>query len=192
MRCEWPSVGPSENEKIAMQRRNEQHTTWLRRWTGTHDAAVLFDSDRDEFTGRGFFAAVVARPNVAVVAFTTDGDVFGGFYSVPVMEENTAFPDASICAFSFESHGRCVTPKRFVVKKAKKNKARVVVSTTYPEGFVSFHVGMSSFSIGNERSGSFCWSLSKAFETMQDTTLTGKRGVHAWHRCVRVIAVQLH
>ena len=91
------------------------------RWGRAHDVAVLFDSDVDEFTGRGFVQTVLHRPNVAVVGFTTEGDVFGGFYNVAVTEENWRFSDLNIFAFSFESHGRCETPRRFGVKKAKKN-----------------------------------------------------------------------
>ena len=174
-----------------MGSRHEPHASWLRRWTGAPGAAVLYDSDADEFTGRGFVEAVRTRANVAVVAFTADGDVCGLFYRVAVTEENTAFFDPSVFAFSFESHGRCASPQRFVVKRAKKKKAHVVLSTTYPEGFVSLHVGASSVSVGTDRARSLCRSLSSAFEAMEDTTLTGRRGPRAWHRWCRVIALHL-
>ena len=88
----------------------------LKAWTGKVSAVIVFDSTVDEFTSDGLFEKVRGKPNVAVVGFTTDGGVFGGFYSVSVTTFETHY-DPTVFVFSFESHGRCETPKRFVVKE---------------------------------------------------------------------------
>ena len=49
----------------------------LKEWTGKARATVIFDSTIDEFTRDGLFDNVKAKPNIAIVGFTTDGDVFG-------------------------------------------------------------------------------------------------------------------
>ena len=54
---------------------------------------------------------------MALVGFTTDGYMFGGVFSVAVTERDKDFNDPNIFAFSFESHGRCTTRQRFVVRK---------------------------------------------------------------------------
>ena len=59
----------------------------LKEWTGKARATVIFDSTVDEFTDGCMFEKVKGKPNVAIVATTTDGDVFGGFYSVAVTKQ---------------------------------------------------------------------------------------------------------
>ena len=55
----------------------------LKEWTWKARATIVFDSTVDEFTGDGIFNKVRGKQCVAVVATTTDGDVFGGLYSLP-------------------------------------------------------------------------------------------------------------
>ena len=129
------------------------------------------------------------------MAFTTDGDVFGGFYSVAVTELEKDFYDPNIFVFSFESHGRCETPQRFGVKEGVKDKALVDFFWNYHNGFVCFgvdHVG--GFWLGSEKSSSYCFNLSDGFEGIQDTTLTGNNrtwGEGPYHHCTRLVAIQL-
>ena len=47
-------------------------------WRGKASGEVVDDSTVDEFTGDGLFNKVKGKENVALVGFTTDGDVFGG------------------------------------------------------------------------------------------------------------------
>ena len=47
-------------------------------WTGKARAAVVYDSDVDEFTDVGLFNKVNGKRNIAVVGTTRDGDVLGG------------------------------------------------------------------------------------------------------------------
>ena len=54
----------------------------LKEWTGKSSSTIIFDSTIDEFTDQGLFERVKGKPNVAMVGTTTDGDVFGGFYTV--------------------------------------------------------------------------------------------------------------
>ena len=161
----------------------------LKEWTGKASATVLFDGTVDELNHAWLFDKVKGRQNIAVVAFTTDGDVFGGFYSVAVTEQTTYMYDPNIFVFSFESHGRCATPQRFVVKEGLKKNAYVCFWTRDDFGFVQFSVlgGYGGFTLGNERSKSCCQYLSRGFEGLQDTTLTGN--VH--HHCTRLVAIQL-
>ena len=89
----------------------------LKEWTGKASATKIYDSTVDEFTADGLFNMVKGKQNIALVGFTADGDVFGGFYSVAVTEQFKEFNDPNMFVFSFESHGRCATPQRFAVRK---------------------------------------------------------------------------
>ena len=63
----------------------------LKEWTGKSSATIIFDSTVDEFTDDGLFNKIKGRPNIALVGFTTEGDVFGGFYSVAMTEQDKEF-----------------------------------------------------------------------------------------------------
>ena len=95
----------------------------LMQWTGKTSAKIIYDSTVDEFTDDGLFNKIQGKPNIALVGFTTDGDVFGGFYSRAVTKHDKGFYDPNIFAFSFESHGRCMTPQRFLVRNGMKDCA---------------------------------------------------------------------
>ena len=97
----------------------------LKEWTGKARATIIYDSTVDEFTHAGIFVKVKGKHDIALVGFTTDGDVFGGFYSIAVTEQEVDFFDPSIFVFSFESHGRCMTPQRFFVKEGQNENASV-------------------------------------------------------------------
>ena len=168
----------------------------LKEWTGKASARIIYDSIVDEFTDDGIFENVRGKENVAVVGFTTDGDVFGAFYSVAVTVQDKYIFDPDIFAFSFESHGRCTTPQRFVLKEKKKELAYVRFDKGDSQGFVYFGVyGTSGFWLGKERSASFCRDMSRGFDGLEDKTLTGEtggifcKGPH--HHCARLVAVQL-
>ena len=169
----------------------------LKEWAGKTIASVVFDSTVDEFTHDGLFEKTQGKRNIAVVGFTTDGDVFGGFYSVAVTKQIQDFYDPDIFAFSFESHWRCMTPQRFVVKQEKKKATVRFFRKNNEYGFVGFWVvGTSWFSLGNERSKSFCDNVSRAFEGLENTTLTGQNNntngsVPPFHHCSRLVAIQL-
>ena len=167
----------------------------LKEWTGKTRATVIYDSTVDEFTHDGLFDKVRGKRNIAIVGFTTDGDVFGGFYSVAVTKQRLCFRDPNIFAFSFESHGRCETPQRFLVKEGLKEKAFMCFNKDDWSGFVDFWVDvLCNFCLGNERSKSCCANMSRAFEGLEGTTLTGKKGTNyrgLFHHCTRLVAIQL-
>ena len=145
----------------------------LKEWTGKASASVVYDSTTDEFTADGLFTKVQGKQNIALVGFTTDEDVFGGFYSVAVTAQEEEFYDPNIFAFSFESHGRCMTPQRFVVKSWLRDEAGVYLWKNNVDRFVWFLVdGCGAFYLGNEKSQSFCSHLSNGFEGLEDTTLS--------------------
>ena len=167
----------------------------LKEWTGNVRATTVFDSTVDEFTDDELFEKVKAKKNIALVGFTTAGDVFGAFYSCAVTQEDDWFHDPNIFAFSFESRGRCRTPQRFAVREGLRKKAGVCFYSKNYSGFVSFWGGGGCrFYLGDERSKSFCWTLSRGFEGLEDTTLTGESGHYdkgPFHLCFRLVAVQL-
>ena len=169
----------------------------LKEWTGKANVTIVFDSTFDEFTDDGLFDKVKGKPNIAIVGFTTDGDVFGGFYSPAVTKQFKDFFDPNLFAFSFESHGRCETPKRFMVKEGwLKEKANVSFSKNNISGFVGFWVfAYGWFYLGNEKSNSWCHDLSDAFEGIEKMTLTGQNNTSKYtppfHHCARIVAIQL-
>ena len=164
----------------------------LKEWTGMVRVMIAYDSKVDPFTDDGLFTKIQGRANIALIATTTDGDVFGGFYSVAVTWQDVHFSDPTIFAFSFESHGRCKSPKKFAVKKRGKAGVRFLKDNSY--GFVWFGVDGCGFSLGNERTDSFCCDMSRAFEGLEDTTLSGMNGTNdkgPYHNCTRLVAIQL-
>ena len=164
----------------------------LKRWTDKASAVVIYDSAVDPFTQDGLFDKVKGKENVAVVASTTDGDVFGGFYSQPVTEQDKECDDPDMFIFSFLSHGRCKTPKRFVTKFHEYDDPFVLFWNKNRAGwFVDFGVGgLSCLSLGNVMSNTKCYGLSDGFENIEDTTLTGKSGDER-HFCARLVAIHL-
>ena len=157
---------------------------------------VVYDSKVDQFTADGLFEKVKGKPNIALIGFTTDGDVFGGFYSVAVTKQDEWFYDRTNFVFSFESHGRCKTPHRFVVKDRRHQCFGVYFWKNDNKGFVGFWVNRKfGFFLGNESSRSFCSGMSQGFEGLVDTTLSGEDIPYfsngPYHLCTRLVAVQL-
>ena len=166
----------------------------LKQWTGKASANIVYDSRVDPFTDQGLFDMVKGKPNIAIIATTLDGDVFGGYYSVSVTGQCQCVYDPNMFAFSFDSRGRCETPKMFAVKAKRNGHGYVSFLKKDSDGcFVAFWVyDCGGFYLGNERSNSYCFDMSKGFEGLQDTTLTGKLGgCFNVHRCTRLVAIQL-
>ena len=185
-----PSVAVSAAPQISLEHILTSGVNAIKEWTGMTNATFLYDSTVDPFTADGLFEKVKGKPNIAVIGFTTDGDVFGGFYSVVVTEPDEHFFDPNMFAFSFESHGRCATPQRFTVKRELKKKAYVYFCKNDSIGFVVFWAcGAGGFWIGNELSELNRWNLSRCFEGIKNTTLTGKRNDDDNH-CTRIVAIQ--
>ena len=107
----------------------------LKQWTGKAIATTVFASTVEPFTHDGLCTKVMWKPNNAIIGLTTDGDVFGGFYSVAVIEQDTDFHDLD--TFIFESRGRCETPKRFSVKEWLEKIALVGSGRTTAKGLSS-------------------------------------------------------
>ena len=173
----------------------------LKEWTGKARVTIIYDSTIDEFTFNGLFEKIKGKRNVAVVGFTTDGDVFGGFYNVAVTDQYWKDSyDPNIFAFSFESHGRCKTPQRFNTREEMKQKESVNVGLTKSDirGFIYIMVDyVVRFIFGNEKSRPYCCNMSRAFEGLEDTTLTGQNSPHGdwsdglYHHYSRLVAVRL-
>ena len=162
----------------------------LKKWTGKSNATIVYDSRVVPFTHGEFFDAVKYKRNIAVVGFTKNGDVFGGFYSGAVINQDGLSLDPNIFIFSFESRGRCKTPQKFSVEESLRTLAFVAFYEDDQFGFIQFSVNnVGGFWLGNMSSLSFCYNLSQAFDGLMDTTLTGKDCDN--HRCTRLMAIQL-
>ena len=163
-----------------------RYASALKEWTGKSTASVVYDSKIDPFTDDGLFQAIKDRENIAIIATTSEGDVFGGFYSRAVLEQSGGyFLDPNMFIFSFESHGRCETPQRFL----PKGYAHVMFYKD-TSAFVSFDAGTGWFHLGNEKSRTYCAHLSQGFEGIKNSTLTGKRNGENF-TCCRLVAIQL-
>ena len=57
--------------------------------------------------------------------------------------------------------------------------------------FVQFGTSAARFYLGNDKSNTFCQDLSKGFEGLEDTTLTGKRTYRERFACIHLVAIQL-
>ena len=163
----------------------------LKEWTGKASATIIYDSTVDEFTDQGLFDKVKGKANIALVAFTADGDVFGGFYSVAVTKQEKFFYDRDMFVFSFESHGRCETPQRFVVKDDVRSSKCVRFDKKDSGGkFVNVGGNFGWFFLGNEKSDTFCANLSWGYVGIQNKTLTGNTYPGRF-TCTRIVAVHL-
>ena len=125
---------------------------------------------------------------------TADGDVFGGFYSVAIDAAKKHNPDTRLFLFSFESHGRCMTPQRFVVKGDTRGSVRSMDDD--PHGFVAFSTFKAPGILWFGDVESECWThrLSQGFEGLTDTTLTGITGRGhdgPYYRCCCLVAFQM-
>ena len=163
----------------------------LKRWTLRQSATVVYDSTVGPFTADGLFDKVRGKPDIALVAFTTDGDVFGGFYSVSVTKQKDRLKDPNLFVFSFESHGRCMTPQRFVAKVGERHNQYVCFLKNSSNGrFVDFGGSGGWFYLGSQESKTFCYNLSQGFEDIEDNTLAGKPNGESF-TCSRLVALQL-
>lgn len=168
-------------------------------WTRKQNARVLFDSEKDEFTNAEFNTKCLNQQNIAVVGFTTDGDVFGGYLEKAVTKTRTYLKDPNHFAFSLESRGRCLTPQRWFQKDRNGNTCFCCENNKH--GFIAFGNG-GGFYLGNERSDSYCCDLSEFYEGIEDETLTGKNNGGSsdnnedssdkdpFHHCKRLIVLQ--
>ena len=173
----------------------------LKQWTGTSTATTLYDSDVECFSNRAVMDALQGRPNIALVAISTDGDVFGGFHSRPVRRRSPHANDPDIFLFSFRAYGSRDAPQRFVASREKRDRALVRYNPCQgPSWFVAFVLnadrahpwicdGMLTLC---PTLSDFCrWSLSTAVESMRMRALAGSSGKCHDHLCVRLVVLQL-
>ena len=162
----------------------------LTQWTGKPEATVVFDSLVDALAVDTFAQAVTGTPDVALVAVTTDGDVLGAFFSGALTGPDVACPDASVFVFSFESHGRCMTPQRFVLKPSAVEHASVRLLPAPGVGVEFLFSERASLLLSDDQTPSTTSSLSEAFDGLEDETLVGANATP--FRCSRLIGMHLH
>ena len=184
----WVSNQPTETNGEGATGR--PLTDALKGWTGKGCATVVYDSTADEFTDEGLFQSVKGKPDIAVVATTTDGDVFGGFYTVAVTGQDEWFMDPDMFIFTFEAHGRCATPRKFAVKRKWRDTNSVKFFKDFSAGwYVEFCGGGGWFFLGSEKSNTKTIDLARCFVGIEHTTLTGTNRER--FTCCRLVAVQL-
>ena len=111
----------------------------LKQWTGKANVTILYDSTVDEFTKQGLFDKVVEKPNIAIVPFTDEGDVFGVYSNVGARSEEVPFEDPDMFIFSFQSHWIWGTPKRFLATEEGRQDLFVLFLPDNSNGvFVQF------------------------------------------------------
>ena len=162
----------------------------LKEWRELPNVTLIYDSTVDPFTSEDLYRRIVNRPNVSYIAFTSEGDIFGVSLRSPLPSGVRQVQDWNIFVFSFESHGRCETPKMF---RPEPNRMGMTFMTFMNDEneFFHTHVRMrGGLAFGNERCATKSWGMSQAFVGLEDTTLTGK-GDNERYTCTRLIAVQL-
>ena len=153
-------------------------------------ATVIYDSTVDDFTDKRLFQMLKGKKHIAIIATTTRGDVFGGYYSVAVTKQKISFWDPNVFIFTFVSRWRCTTPKKCDVKESKKARAFIEFFKDDSSGwFVSFSGGDGLLFLGNEKSRTFCLDLYQGFENIENTTQTPT--VMKYFICCRIVAIQL-
>ena len=164
----------------------------LKGWTQKQNATIIFDSSYDPFVFNVFHERVMNVQDVAVVGFTSEGCVFGGFFHRPVGVVNVQVEDPHVFAFSFASRGACETPQQFVPPDVLQAVSPPGVRLmTNDSGFIRFSVGgVQGFSLGNQQSKTSSSECSIGFRGMNDEILSGKPG-KSKYTCVRLVALRL-
>ena len=116
---------------------------------------------------------VRGKRNVAVMGFTTAGDVFCRFHSVVVTREDIV--KAPNAFASFKSHGRCATPQGFVVKTSEGRDLPLLFEQ---DSVWTFAIGLGCgpflcFVVIRGFVPSVCHKMTKPFEGIQETMLMG-------------------
>ena len=148
----------------------------LLEWTHKRTAVPLYDSLVHPFTDAALFDAIALKSNVAVIGQTTDGDVFGVFHGKPVVAFDELIYNPACFVFTFESHGRCMTPQRFPVKEAALWSSYVSYFNACDAGFLECGADGSFggwLTLGGPQSKTSTGDLSKVFEGIENSTLTG-------------------
>ena len=163
----------------------------LKAWTNLDRFTIIYDSNIDEYTDDGLFNKVEGVRNIAVIGFSIDGDVFGGFFSVAARERNKKFFDRNMFIYSFQSRGRCETPKRFNVREEDRDdKGGQFYKDDYKGRFVDIGGSGGCFYLGNEKSTTWCSFLSYGFFRTENKVLTGNSYPDNFV-CVRIVVVRL-
>ena len=108
-----------EPETRKREKGEREDVSTFKEWVGKKNVEIIYDSDVDEFTWKMFNSKCLHQPNIAIISFTQDGDVFGGYFNIAVNETWEWLKDPNHFIFSFESHGRCQTPQRFMMKEER-------------------------------------------------------------------------
>ena len=137
----------------------------FKQWTGKANVNILFDSTVDEFTKQGLFDKVVEKPNIAVVVFTDNDDVFGVYSAVAARTEEVPFEDPDMFVFLFQSRWRRGTMKRFLATEEGRQDYFVLFLPDNSNGafvrFASHHENhfLPLVLLGDEKSRTRCDGL---------------------------------
>ena len=170
----------------------QQNLRTLKQWTAATKARVAYDSAGEEFSAARFFARAMHRPNIAIIAFTTNDDVFGGYTSAPVTATGVDVVSPDHFIFSLFSHGRCPAPTRWFLKPAFAQIFGVSFKED-PCGFVVF--GFTNLWIGGPDDHSVCSStIDDCYDNIRPDAITGTFGNNpaAEYHCRRVLVLRFY
>ncbi|ELP85611.1 hypothetical protein EIN_408900 [Entamoeba invadens IP1] len=154
----------------------------LKKWTKKENCVVIGDSDADgSLLEGGYMETIRFKSNVCVIVFDNRNSIFGGYYQVPISEENTYTTDNDAFVFSFITPRGSSIPLRHRIFYSKKDRA-TYYSTT--EGNKYFSFGNSDLTIYPNKSGSSYLS------TYQRTTCSSLSG-EATFKITRLILAQM-
>ena len=194
--CPHPPVNPSPSEPTnvfvgRLFREHEALTIGMDRladWTGKKVQGVLFDSVIDDFHPRVFASRVLNKKNIAVIAFTENGDVLGAFHNGVVSRPQTRTRVKSAFLFSLGNFLGTAPVRMF---PAIADHPEVTVFTSEPSKLISFGsvVGttMTSFTIANTEAHSMGLNLVFGFDGWGQSTYPDK---HMTFKTTRVVAVK--
>ena len=167
----------------------------LMRWTAREKAQIIYDSDNDPFTATAFKEKCFGKSNIAVITFTTTGDVFGAYIHIKIDQLKTLYADRRHFVFSLECHGRFETPRRWMLRPEKRQGTCVCWYTPgSDQGFIYFGDNRSyCLHIGNPSQKTFFNDITNGFEGIRDEDLIGPfdKDEGAFFKTRRLVVAQL-
>ena len=150
-----------------------QNTTTLAAWAEKTQCTLLYDTRRQGWHKAQIVAALAGRSSVALVNVTRGGDVFGCYVGAPVLPD-VPVEDPAHFIFSLDANGRCQTPQMWRRNTAHAEWAEAFFLSSDRSNWIYRSGSRGSFVVAVPGSDfSACYSISKGYNGIVDTTLTG-------------------
>ena len=158
-------------------------TEILQKWAGKTRFTVVFDSDADGAGFETFQTRLLHRSNLAFVGITQNNDVFGAYLNVTIDRISfcSFYDDPDHFIFSFNTNGRCRTPRRWFVKESRRHETNGLIFSGNPAGYVKIGCPAGYIYMGPTRADAYSWNVKLCYDRIDDDTLTGVANVD-WSR----------